>query len=296
VLNRGNYRSAIFLDDQTKAAFLKCLAEACDRTGWQVHALVIMSNHYHLALSTPRANLVDGMRWLQGTFANRFNGLRNERGHVFQGRYKSLVVDPEEGLGPLCHYIHLNPVRARLCTVALLKDYPWTSMGWVVRPRARPTWFDPAPALNHAGGLADTVAGRKSYCDYLAWLAEDEPTRKRQGFETMSKGWALGSAGFVRAMVAERRELTARGPQLSSQLQAVREACWSEALAAELHRIGRSFEDLQAAGKSSQWKLQVAMVLRRSTTVTNRWLGEHLHLGGRDYVSRRLSILARTGS
>ena len=73
-----------------------------------------MSNHYHLAISTPRANLIEGMKWLQGTFATRFNRFRNERGHLFQGRYKSLVVEPEVGLGPLCHYIHLNPVQAGL--------------------------------------------------------------------------------------------------------------------------------------------------------------------------------------
>jgi putative transposase len=66
VLNRGNYRAAIFRSEATKMAFLQCLNETCARTGWLIHALAVMSNHYHLAISTPRANLVDGMRWLQG--------------------------------------------------------------------------------------------------------------------------------------------------------------------------------------------------------------------------------------
>jgi len=69
-----------------------------------------MSNHYHLAVETPQANLVDGMRWLQGTFSVRFNRLRNERGHLFQNRYKSLIVDPAQAL---CHYIHLNPIAPK---------------------------------------------------------------------------------------------------------------------------------------------------------------------------------------
>src|SRR5450432_1744377 len=120
VLNRGNYRAAIFRTQKTKQAFLQCLDEACRKTRWRVHAWCLMSNHFHLAVATPEANLVDGMRWLQGTFATRFNRLRSERGHLFQGRYKSLVVDPDGVLGPLCHYIHLNPVRAKLCTVAEL--------------------------------------------------------------------------------------------------------------------------------------------------------------------------------
>lgn len=84
VLNRGNYRAAIFQSDKTKAAFLTCLDEACGKTGWRVHAWCLMSNHYHLAVETPRANLVEEMQWLQGTFSTRCNRLRHERGHLFQ--------------------------------------------------------------------------------------------------------------------------------------------------------------------------------------------------------------------
>jgi len=143
VLNRGNYRANIFRAEKAKLAFLKCLDEACPKTGWRVQAWCIMPHHYHLAVATPQANLVEGMRWLQGTFATRFNRLRQERGHLFQGRYKSLFVDPADGLGPLCHYIHLNPVRARLCPVAALPAQRWASIGWLLEPRQRPTWYDP---------------------------------------------------------------------------------------------------------------------------------------------------------
>jgi putative transposase len=76
-----------------------------------------MANHYHLAVETPLPNLAEGMRWLQGPFGMRFNRFRAENGRLLQGRYKSLIVDPGEGLGPLCHYIHLNPVRANLCGI-----------------------------------------------------------------------------------------------------------------------------------------------------------------------------------
>lgn len=84
VLNRGNYRTDIFRSDKAKLAFLKCLGEACAKTGWVVHAWCLMSNHYHLAVTTPGANLVDGMRWLQGTFSTRFNRMRNERATSFR--------------------------------------------------------------------------------------------------------------------------------------------------------------------------------------------------------------------
>ncbi len=294
VLNRGNYRAAIFRSAKTKAAFLQCLDEACGRTGWVVHAWCIMSNHYHLAISTPRANLVDGMRWLQGTFANRFNRFRGEHGHLFQGRYKSLVVDPGEGLGPLCHYIHLNPVRAGLCEVSALRKYNWTSLHWLCGGCRVPSWYDPHPALRHAGELLPNPAGTKKYLEYLAWLAEDEPEKKRQRFETMSKGWIIGTREFGKTMVQEHRELAGRGPQVTDGLNAAKEAAWAEALHSALGAARRTVAELRAARKSAVWKLRLAAELRSKTTATNRWLGINLHLGARDEVSRNLSAWLRS--
>ncbi|MBA4137243.1 MAG: transposase [Opitutus sp.] len=293
VLNRGNYRADIFRSDKAKAAFLKCLGEACEQTGWEVHAWCLMSNHYHLAVSTPNANLVEGMRWLQGTFSVRFNRLRDERGHLFQGRYKSLVVDPEAGLGPLCHYIHLNPVRARLRPVSALRDYAWTSLPWLLDLKRRPSWYRPQPFLDHAGELADTPAGRRKYSDYLAWLAEDESARKQQCFESMSRGWIIGSAGFVKALVQEHAELAGQGRRLAAELRETRESLWQEELAALLARLGRTAEELRRERKSAPWKAALAAAMKKRTTATNRWLGEHLHMGGLHEVSRMANAWLR---
>jgi len=293
VLNRGNYRLDIFRLEKTKAAFLQCVDEACERTAWRVHAWCLMSNHYHLAISTPRANLVEGMRWLQGTFALRFNRFRGERGHLFQGRYKSLLVDPADGLGALCHYIHLNPVRAHLCAVTGLKRYRWTSMHWLCGHSRAPAWYDPLPALVHAGGLKNTAGDVQRYLQYLAWLAEDEPARKQQRFATMSQGWIIGGNQFTREAFKEHRELAGRGMQLAEALQLAREAIWAEALQEELQRFHHCREDLFNASKSADWKLQLALALKARTTVTNRWLGEHLRLGARDEVCRKLAVRRR---
>jgi putative transposase len=293
VINRGNYRADLFRSDQTKAAFLHCLAEACGKTGWRIHAWCIMSNHYHLALATPRANLVEGMRWLQGTFATRFNRLRNERGHLFQGRYKSLVVDPDAGLGPLCHYIHLNPVRARLRTVAQLPDHAWSSLRWLHRPKLRPDWYDPGAALRHAGDLADTPAGRRSYLAYLEWLAEDEPARKQQQFDRMSRGWVIGTAGFASALLKEQGGAIGRGRLFAHDMRQTREALWQETAEALLGKLRRTPAELAAAGKSAGWKLALAAALKARTTVTNRWLGAHLHLGNLHEVSRKTAAWLR---
>jgi putative transposase len=293
VLNRGNYRAAIFEHDRTKQAFLKCLDEVCGKTGWQVHAWCIMSNHYHLAISTPRANLVAGMRWLQCTFALRFNSFRGERGHLFQGRYKSLAVDPDEGLGPLCHYIHLNPVRARLCAVDGLRRYRWASLCWLLNPRLRPVWYEPMPALRHAGDLVDRAADHVRYLTYLNWLAEDEPARKAQQFDRMAKGWAIGSKAFIQSLTHEQCDLRGQGRRLACQMTETLEALWRDELEQLLCAQRRTPEDLVAAGKSADWKLALAATLKSRTTVTNRWLAINLSLGNLHETSRKVSAWRR---
>jgi len=96
VMCRGNRREAIFKNDGDRGVFLETLAEGCERTGWKVCAYVLMPNHYHMILETPEANLVAGMRWFQGTYTKRYNARNREWGHLFQGRYKSVVIDPDE--------------------------------------------------------------------------------------------------------------------------------------------------------------------------------------------------------
>ena len=96
-----------------------------------------MGNHYHLLLETPHANLVDGMRWLQGTYTRRFNIRHREWGHLFQGRYKALLVDTAgEYFLTVSNYIHLNPARAKCFDLerGKLSDYPWSSFRLYLDP------------------------------------------------------------------------------------------------------------------------------------------------------------------
>ena len=126
VLDRGDRREAIFRTEEDRKLFLDTLGEACRRTGWRVHAYVLMSNHYHLLLETPQPNLISGMHWFQSTYTVRFNRRHRLSGHLFQGRYKAVIVDPEEGsyFVTLSDYIHLNPVRAGLVPLrGQLTDY-----------------------------------------------------------------------------------------------------------------------------------------------------------------------------
>ena len=97
VLSRGDRREDIYLEDVDRQDFLKTLAEACQKTGWQVHAYCLMRNHFHLVMETPQANLVAGMSWLLSTYTIRLNHRHKLAGHVFSGRYKALLVEGDCG-------------------------------------------------------------------------------------------------------------------------------------------------------------------------------------------------------
>src|SRR6516164_3488250 len=145
LMSRGDRREEIFWDNLDRKSFLQSLGAACQKTGWQVHAWCLMSNHFHLVVETPKANLVEGMKWLLGTYTGRFNRRHKLFGHLFSGRYKALMVDGS-GTGYLrtvCDYVHLNPVRARLVAPdQKLASYAWSSYGeYLKRPGQRASWL-----------------------------------------------------------------------------------------------------------------------------------------------------------
>ena len=134
VMARGNHGQGIFQDDRDRQCFLETLGEACEKTGWRIHAYVLMSNHYHLLVETPEGNLVEGMKWVQGAYTQRYNSRHKLFGHLFQGRYKAVIVDgqDEDYFPVVSTYIHLNPVRTGLIRIGeeRLKRYRWSSYPW----------------------------------------------------------------------------------------------------------------------------------------------------------------------
>lgn len=293
VINRGNYRSNIFNTERAKAAFETCLLEGCEAYGWRVHAFVIMRNHFHLALETPKGNLVQGMQWLQATFANRFNRFRNERGHLFQGRYKALVIEPGSPLGQVCDYINLNPVRAGVCKVENLGAFRYNSYWYLHNPKQRPEFMSPETGLAEAGGLSDTPAGRRSYADYLEWQVAVGPSGKSNAYVNLSKGWALGTDGF-KAKLLKSAELPdsprAWGISGAKELKIQR---LQTALRSCLRRLRKSENNLLTAPKSASWKVAIARILKERAQASNRWLGETLHMGRPEAVSTYVGRMKR---
>ena len=141
---RGNARQDIFLGDEDRVGFLAVLAGVVDRFGWICHEYRLMSNHYHLLIETPEANLSNGMRQLNGVYTQAFNRRHGWVGHVLQGRFKSILVEKESHLLELARYVVLNPVRANMVRYA--RQWKWSSYR-TLRPLCRGQrifreWFD----------------------------------------------------------------------------------------------------------------------------------------------------------
>ncbi|MDZ7662082.1 MAG: transposase [Thiohalophilus sp.] len=139
ITSRGDRQEEIYLDDADRQTFLDILADVCDRFNWAVHAYCLMSNHYHLLVETPDANLASGMRQLNGVYTQRTNRRHHRVGHVFQGRYTAIIVQKENYLLELARYIVLNPVRARMVHSA--QEWPWSSYRATAGQVTRPGWL-----------------------------------------------------------------------------------------------------------------------------------------------------------
>ncbi len=147
---RGDRQEPIFLDDGDRRRFLDLLGKEIVQQGWVCYAYCLMRNHYHLLIETPRANLVRGMRRFNGVYTQAFNRKRKKPGHVFQGRYKSILVDKENYLMELCRYIVLNPVRAKM--VAGPAEWAWSSYGATAGMVKAPSWLAAEEVLSLFSG------------------------------------------------------------------------------------------------------------------------------------------------
>lgn len=136
---RGNRKSTIFHDDEDRQRFLMVVADATAGYDLRVLAFCLMSNHYHVVLETPRRNLSDAMQFINGVFAQRSNRRHRQTGHVFEGRFRSLIIERESYLTRATRYVVRNPVRAHLVTGAAA--WPWSSFGATAGLTPPPSWL-----------------------------------------------------------------------------------------------------------------------------------------------------------
>ncbi|MBI2089155.1 MAG: transposase [Deltaproteobacteria bacterium] len=161
VTSRGNERKAIFRDDIDREKFLELIERAVEQFDIRVHAYVLMDNHYHLLLETPRGGLSRALRYLNGVYTQAFNRRHRRVGHLFQGRYKAILVEKDAYLLELSRYIHLNPWRVNRSVDPI--KYRWSSLGSYVGARAAPAWLTVRDVMSQFG-----IKGKRAYREFVA--------------------------------------------------------------------------------------------------------------------------------
>jgi putative transposase len=286
VMNRGDRREEIFYTDKDRELFLETLAETCERTGWQVFAYCLMSNHFHLAMETPRANLVAGMKWFLGTYTARFNRRHKLFGHLFSGRYKALIVDGSGNgyLKTVCDYVHLNPVRAKLVSrKEALSEFWWSSYPQYLVPSARRwPWLRVERLLGAHGIPKDSRAGREEFERRMeARRSEDDPAQ----WKMIRRGWMTGSDEFRKELLAKMQERVGLS-HYGVELQESEEEKARRIMTEEIRRLKVLKIDLGELSKGDWRKVEIARRLRKETTVSLRWIAEQLYAGSVAYMAK----------
>lgn len=289
VMSRGDQRDDIFLDDVDRHDFIKTLAEACQKTDWQVHAFCLMRNHYHLVVETPNANLVAGMQWLQSTYTIRLNNRHALVGHVLSGRYKAQLIEGGANgyLRTACDYVHLNPVRAILLEPEdRLLGYPWSSFPlYLASQKHRPSWLRVDRLLGEHGIQQDTPICRQEFERHMERRRLEEVNP--EALEGFRHEWCLGSEAFRKEQLA--RMESSLGQNHAGQLRfETAQAKADRIVAEELQRLGWSSAELVGRAKNDPDKLAIAMRLRRETTLSIKAIAARVELGTYNTANARL--------
>jgi REP-associated tyrosine transposase len=188
VTSRGDRREDIYRNSEDRQLWLGILGRVCDRFNWVIHGYCQMTNHYHLLVETVDGNLSRGMRQLNGVYTQAFNRRYNESGHLFQGRYKAILVQKEAYLLELTRYVVLNPVRAGM--VKKPEDWLWSSYNAMLNPELETVWLDADWTLGQFGqNRTKAIAAYQQFVMQGKGLPDPKEKTKHQMF--------LGSEVFV---------------------------------------------------------------------------------------------------
>ncbi len=288
LMSRGDRREEIFRDDLDRKSFLQTLGAACKKTGWQVHAYCLMSNHFHLVVETPRANLVAGMKWLLGTYTMRFNRRHKLCGHLFAGRYKSLLVDGAMPgyLRTVCDYVHLNPVRAKLLgNRERLQEYRWSSYPSYLRGKQkREAWLRCDRLFAEHGLMKES---RRSRLEFTRRMEQRRVEPNDPNAEAIRRGWSFGAEDFIARLldripgsVTEHHNARERAQTEEQRAEAI--------IFARLKKLGWEKTELANRRKADPQKVTLARDLRSQTTMSLKWIARRLEMGSWTHVSNLL--------
>jgi REP element-mobilizing transposase RayT len=190
ITSRGNEKKDIYKSDRDRKKFLAYLESATERYGARIHVYCLMSNHYHLLMETPDGNLSEIMRHINGAYTNYYNVKRGRGGHLFQGRYRALLVEVDEYAEELSRYIHLNPVKAGIAKKP--EDYIWSSYQDYIGTRKPPQWLVQDFILSYFS--EKEVTARRRYKEFC----EKTPVQNvRNPLQEVIGSTFLGSQAFI---------------------------------------------------------------------------------------------------
>ena len=211
VTTRGNERKDVFKSEKDRERFLTYLESAVKRYGAIIHVYCLMSNHYHLFIETPSGNLSQIMQHINGAYTNYFNTKRKRSGHLFQGRYKAILIEADEYAAELSRYIHLNPVRADMTKRP--EEYPWSSYRDYIGERKAPEWLKTGFVLGYFGTKAsDSERRYRKFVEDLLGKEYESP------LNAAIAATMLGGTEFIREIM----EKYINGKQTDRDLPALR--------------------------------------------------------------------------
>jgi REP element-mobilizing transposase RayT len=268
VLSRGNDKRAIYRERCDYEKFLELLQKTVKRYQVEIHGYVLMGNHYHLLIKTREANLSRAIQWLGVSYAGWYNREHNRSGHLFQGRFKSFLVEDDSYLAALCYYIHGNPLRAGM--VKDLESFEWSSYhGYADRDR-QAEWLTTNAVLGVCGG------GRKKFIrEQEAYLRDDVKI-----LENLYHGLYLGSEAFADECVRSIRDESGREKPQARQLLRDRDlqSCAEEVL--KLLGEGDAGSVLKAGRRKVRPVRDLSIyALNRMSIYTNKEIGEVFGVG-----------------
>jgi putative transposase len=276
VTSRGNECRPIFRDDVDREMFLTFLGQAVTRFGWSLTAFVLMTNHFHLVVQTPEANLSRGMQWFNGVYVAWFNRRHNRSGHLYQGRFHAFLIEKEAYFAEVLRYVVLNPVRATM--VERPEDYRWSSYRATAGLEEAPKWLDVVAALewlhpDHAMAEAEyrTFVLAKIGCEDRLW-------------ENVVNALYLGTEQWAKQM-----RKTVESKPRSTDYPKVQRAVGRPAMPAIVDTVARvakmTPETVRSASGGARRRL-IAWIGWHEGLITLRTIAAALRLRSEGYVSR----------
>lgn len=268
VTSRGNEQKPIFRDNEDRGRFVELLGQAVEQFDLRVKAYVLMGNHYHLLVGTPRGGLNRALRYLNGVYTQSFNRRHGRVGHLFQGRYKAILVDRDSYLLELSRYIHLNPWRLRRSEDPF--TYRWSSLAAYVGKAAIPPWLTVKEVLSYFGSK-----GKKGY---RGFVLEGIKTGVKTPWKEVRGQAVIGSQSFVEEIVQKYL----KGVEDQKELSGIREIAGARPEEV-LRQVGNYFgiTEGEITGREQRYtepRYLASYLLRRYCLMSLREIGELLGL------------------